>query len=155
MRLFRYVIGSALVLVPLTSCTTQPAPPSTAPAPSGDLAGTKWQLVHFQSMDDAIGTVTPPDPSRYTMELMPDGKLALQLDCNRAVGQWSAEPAGPTDGRIKLSAPAMTRAFCGEKSMDTRIARDLEFIVSYKLVADTLNLALKMDSGIYTWRRIP
>ena len=65
-----------------------------------------------------------------------------------------AQPASAEDGHITFIAPAMTRAFCGEKSMDTRIARDLEFVTTYRLIGDTLNLALKMDSGIYTWRRL-
>jgi hypothetical protein len=30
------------------------------------LAGTRWQLVSIQSMDDAQGTVRPPEPARYT-----------------------------------------------------------------------------------------
>jgi len=123
--------------------------------PPTTLAGTKWQLVQFQSPEDSIGTIKPSDPSAYTMELMPGGQLAMRLDCNRATGHWEAQPASPTDGHISFNAPAMTRAFCGEASMDTRIARDLEFVTSYRLIGDTLNLALKMDSGIYTWRRIP
>ena len=155
MRMFRVAAASALVFAALASCTTPSVPAdATSPSVSGTLAGTKWQLVQFQSMDDAIGTIKPADPTKYTMDLMYDGKLAMQLDCNRATGSWKAQPASPTDGQITFNAPAMTRAFCGEQSMDTRIARDLGFVVSYKLVGDTLNLALKMDSGIYTWRRV-
>ncbi len=163
MRIFRLLAVFGVLFGLLAGCATPPppaneaaAPPSGggAAAPATTLAGTKWELVQFQSMDDAIGTIKPTDPAVYTMELMPDGQLVMRLDCNRAVGRWEAQPASPTDGHITLSAPAMTRAFCGEGSMDTRVARDLEFVVTYKLVADTLNLALKMDSGIYTWRRI-
>jgi hypothetical protein len=33
------------------------------------LAGTDWRLVKFQPMDDAIGTVRPDEPSRYTMHM--------------------------------------------------------------------------------------
>lgn len=154
MRMLALTTAAVLPFSLLGGCTTQPAAPPNATetaAPVGTLGGTKWQLVQFQSSDDSIGTIKPPDPTRYTMELMADGKLALQLDCNRAVGKWEAQP----DGHITLDAPAMTRAFCGEQSMDTRIARDLAFVVTYKIVDDTLNLALKMDSGIYTWRRLP
>ena len=154
MRMLELGAATVLPFGLLGGCTTQPAaPPNAAEAtPShATLAGTKWQLVQFQSSDDSIGTIKPPDPTRYTMELMADGKLAMQLDCNRAVGKWEAQP----DGHITLDAPAMTRAFCGEQSMDTRIARDLAFVVTYKIVDDTLNLALKMDSGFYTWCRLP
>ena len=44
------------------------------------LAGTAWRLVEFQSMDDAVGTVRPDDPSRYTMRLKGDGTVALRLN---------------------------------------------------------------------------
>ena len=157
MRLFRLFAASSVLFAFVAGCTTQPAPPGQAgpPPASMSLAGTKWQLVQFQSPEDSIGTIKPSDPSVYTMELMPGGQLAMQLDCNRATGHWEAQAASPEDGHITFNAPAMTRAFCGEKSMDTRIARDLEFVTSYRLIGDTLNLALKMDSGIYTWRRIP
>ena len=157
MRKFRLLAATGIVLASLASCTTEPVTPGApvAPPASATLAGTKWQLVQFQSMDDAIGTIKPDDPTKYTMELLPDGKLAMQLNCNRAVGRWEAQPASPTDGHISFISPAMTRAMCLGPSMDDRIARDLEFVTSYKLMGDTLNLALKMDSGIYTWRRMP
>jgi len=154
MRTF-HLLAAAVIFMPITGCATEPAPPhEAAPPASASLAGTKWELVQFQSMDDAIGTIKPTNPSVYTMELLPGGQLAMQLDCNRATGRWESQPASPEDGHISFIAPAMTRAFCGEKSMDTRIARDLEFVTTYRLIGDTLNLALKMDSGIYTWRRI-
>lgn len=156
MRLFRLLAAAAIVAGSLAGCTTATAPPGEAapPAAAGDLAGTKWELVHFQSSDDSIGTIKPADPTVYTMELNAGGELALRLDCNRAMGKWKAHPTGADQGHITFDAPAMTRAFCGEASMDTRIARDLAFVVSYVLRDDTLNLALKMDSGIYTWRRL-
>jgi len=119
------------------------------------LVGTRWQLVKFQSSDDAIGTQTPEDTSRYVLELEVGGRLAAQLDCNRAVGRWEAHPTGPKQGTISLAAPAMTRAMCLRASWDERLARDFEFVRSYTLEGDQLHLALKLDSGIYTWRRLP
>ena len=115
-------------------------------AGNATLAGTEWELVQFQSAEDFIGTIKPNDPSHYTMELMPDGHLAMQLDCDRAAGRWEAHPASQTDGQISFIAPVMTRAMCLGPSMDVRIARDLEFVTSYRLIGDTLNLALKADA---------
>jgi hypothetical protein len=40
-------------------------------------------------------------------------------------------------------------------SWDNRLARDFGYVVSYTLEGDQLHLALKLDSGIYTWRRLP
>jgi heat shock protein HslJ len=123
-------------------------------AATSPLTGTRWELVQFQSPEDAIGIEKPADPTRYVMELQAGGRLALQLDCNRATGRWEAHPTSPTDGLITFAAPAMTRAACLSASWDTRLARDLQHVHSYTLEGDRLHLALIVDSGIYTWRRM-
>jgi heat shock protein HslJ len=140
----------------LAGCAAGPQPSGASGGGSADgLAGTRWELVKFQSSDDVIGTQRPEDPSHYVLELMSDGHLAAQLDCNRAVGTWKAHPTSPKQGTITLDAPAMTRAACLPASWDDRLARDFGYVVSYTLEGDQLHLALKLDSGIYTWRRLP
>ena len=87
------------------------------------LAGTSWRLVEFQSMDDAIGTTRPDDPALYTLTLNADGTAALELNCNRASGTWTAAPTGDgTSGGFTFGPLAMTRAFCPPPSMDQSIA---------------------------------
>jgi heat shock protein HslJ len=113
------------------------------------IEGTSWRLVHFQSMDDAIGTVIPPRVENYTAQFLPDGKLALQLDCNRLSAGWAADGSSLT-----LTGGPMTRAFCGEGALDSQIARDLEFIRSFVLVDGKLAMALQADAGIYLWEPI-
>lgn len=114
------------------------------------LAGTGWRLIHFQSSDDTIGTKTPPNAERYTLQFMADGSLALRLDCNRAMGKWTATPS-TTGGSLTLSGGAMTRAFCGPGALDTQIARDLPRIWSYTYAGMNLSLALQADGGTYLW----
>ncbi len=122
------------------------------PAPPTTLAGTKWQLVHFQSSDDSIGTKIPPAVERYTLEFKDGGSAALQLDCNRAMSQWKAEPSSPTGGGLSMSGGPMTRAMCQPGAMDTQIARDLANIRSYTLRGEFLGLALQADAGVYLWK---
>ncbi|MDX2209554.1 MAG: META domain-containing protein [Sphingopyxis sp.] len=122
------------------------------PAPPTALAGTKWQLVHFQSSDDSIGTKVPPSVERYTLEFKDDGSAALQLDCNRAMSQWKAEPSSPTGGGLSMGPGPMTRAMCQPGAMDTQIARDLANIRSYTFRGELLGLALQADAGIYLWK---
>lgn len=122
--------------------------------PIPTLAGTSWQLVHFQSSDDAIGTVVPPAVERYRLRFTADGTLALQLDCNRASARWEAVPSGSRGGTLSLTAGPMTRAMCQPGAMDMRIAQDTVHIRSYTLVGDRLNLALEADAGIYVWQRV-
>jgi heat shock protein HslJ len=119
--------------------------------PAVQLAGSAWRLVHFQSSDDAIGTVIPPRVERYTLNFGADGALALRLDCNRGMAQWSAEPSSRNGGALTIKAGAMTRAMCGADAIDTRLARDLAFVRSYTLAGGRLHLALQADAGSYVW----
>jgi heat shock protein HslJ len=128
--------------------------PRACSAAVSPLAGTRWQLVQFQSSHDAVGTLKPEDPTRYVMDLIVGGRLAMQLDCNRAVGRWEARPTSATGGSISFGASAMTLAACLSGSMDTRIARDLGSVRTYTLDGDRLNLALEADGGVYTWRQM-
>lgn len=127
-------------------------PQAVRPAPDHPLAGTRWRLVEFQSMDDAIGTVRPDDPSRYTLQLNRDGTVAMRLNCNRASGTWTAEP-GPdaAGGRFEFGPLATTGAICPPPSMDESIAAQAAYIRSYLLKDGRLYLSLMADAGIYTW----
>lgn len=127
-----------------------PGPPVTRGLP-----GTSWRLIHFQSMDDAIGTRVPPNAERYLLTFASDGKLSAQLDCNRLVGGWQATPSTPMSGGLTINGGGMTRALCQPGAMDTQIARDLGFVRSYTIKDNRLNLALEADAGIYTWEAIP
>lgn len=119
------------------------------PAPS--LTGTTWRLVHFQSSDDTIGTIVPPNVERYTLQFMPDGALAMRLDCNRGTARWEASSASSRGGSLKISPGAMTRAMCGPGAIDTRLASDLALVRSYTWADGRLSLALQADAGIYLW----
>lgn len=119
--------------------------------PTAQLAGSNWRLVHFESSDDAIGTIIPPRVERYTLSFGADGALTLRLDCNRGTAQWSAEPASSRGGSLSIRAGAMTRAMCGADAIDTRLARDLAYVRSYTLVGGRLHLSLQADAGSYVW----
>jgi heat shock protein HslJ len=117
------------------------------------LAGTSWTLVSFQSPDDAVGTISPPNPERYTLAFEPDGRLSMQLDCNRGMGSWRVTSESERGGSLAITGGAMTRAACPPGSMDTRITSDLSRIRSFVLDGDRLFLSLEADAGIYEFRR--
>lgn len=138
---------------------TAPSGPDASPDSAADaadrLAGTRWQLVEFQSMDDAVGTTRPEDPTLYVMELKDDGTAAMQLNCNRASGNWSAQPGSDgTSGTFEFGPLAMTRALCAPPSMDEQIAAQSEYVRGYLLRDERLYLSLMADAGIYVWERI-
>ena len=127
--------------------------PVLCSAAHSPLVGTRWELVELQSSDKNVGTVRPADPSKFTMDLMAGGRLAMQLDCNRAAGAWEAHPTSATEGALSLGEPAMTRAMCLTGSMDSQVASQLGRVRTYRLEGDRLILGLEANAGAYTWRR--
>lgn len=124
-------------------------------ASSSPLAGTRWRLLEFQSMDDAIGTLRPGDPSNYTMHLNADGTVVMHLNCNRAKGTWSAQASGEAaSGRFKFGLLATTRALCPPPSLDEQITAQVGFIRSYLLQDGRLYLNLMADGGTYAWEPV-
>jgi heat shock protein HslJ len=103
-------------------------------------------------MDDATGTTRPEGGSLYTMTLNADGTVAMQLNCNRASGSWSASPgADGNSGGFEFGPLAMTRAFCAPPSLDQSIAAQAGFVRSYLLSNGRLYLSLLADGGILVW----
>jgi heat shock protein HslJ len=138
------------------SAPGEEATATRAPPPRGHpvtaLAGSSWRLVAIQSMDDAQGTSAPPSGQVYRVTFGADGRAAFTLNCNRAIGGWSSEPsADGQSGSLAFTAIAMTRALCPPPSLDTRIARDLGYVRSYRLGDGTLSMSLMADGGIYQW----
>ncbi|MBL8447371.1 MAG: META domain-containing protein [Zoogloeaceae bacterium] len=129
----------------LTACATGPRQGSPS------LAGTSWQLVAIQSMDDAQGTTKLADPTRFTLTFGTDGRASLRLDCNRGSGTWEVKGAGAESGQLTFGPLAATRAMCPPPHLDERIARDLPYVRSYLLKNGHLFLSLMADGGIYEW----
>jgi heat shock protein HslJ/membrane-bound inhibitor of C-type lysozyme len=128
--------------------------PQVQPSEPG-LLGTRWTLVAFQSSDDAIGKIVPPSVERYVLAFEAEGRLALQLDCNRANGQWSVTSSSADGGALVLRAGAMTRAACQQGALDGQIARDLMRVRSFTRRENRLFLALEADAGVYEFQRAP
>ena len=125
------------------------------PADTTGLDGTSWTLVEITSPDDKTGTVTPDDPSQYTMTLAADGKVAMKLNCNRGSGTWEAGSAGGNSGSFTFGPIITTKVFCKPPSLDQQIASDAEYVRSYVLEGDTLYLNLMADGGTYVWQKSP
>jgi heat shock protein HslJ len=140
----------------LAGCGDMPARPVAAadspPAAHRLLAGTTWRLVEIKSMGDATGTARPDDRAKYTMQLRDDGTVAMQLNCNRASGAWTAAPAADAiSGRFTFGPLAGTRALCPPPSLDERVIGQAPQVRGYLLKDGRLNLSLMADTGILVW----
>ena len=110
------------------------------------LAGTQWELVTIQSMDDTANT--PDDPSRYTLNFAEDGTVSLQSDCNRARGSWTSEGAS----QLRFGPLVATRALCPPPSLDEVYRAQFEWVRSYVMRDGHLFLATMADGSIIEFR---
>lgn len=104
-------------------------------------------------MDDAQGTLTISDPSRYTVSFGEDGQVAFRLDCNRGHGGFETKADAADAGQLKFGPIAATRARCPPPSVGELVARDMGYVRSYLMRDGQLHMSLMADGGIYTWRR--
>jgi para-nitrobenzyl esterase len=136
------LIGSAGTLNAQTP-TPAVAPKTHAKAASSPLQGTAWQLVKFQGSDGT--SLTPDDPSKYTIGFGPNGRLIARIDCNRGRGTWKS--AGPN--QVQFGPMALTRAQCPPASLHDQIVKQWPNVRSFVIKDGHLFLALMADGGTY------
>jgi heat shock protein HslJ len=122
--------------------------------PPASFGGGTWFLQSIVSMDDLQGTLHVNEPSRFTLRFDGESRVALRLDCNRAMGTVRVERVNATTGSLIFGPLAGTRTRCLPPQLDERVLRDLGFVRSYRLEGDRLFLSLLADGGIYEWRRV-
>lgn len=147
----RILRGTGFAVAALWAAQALAAGGEVAPA---TLAGTRWRLVEFQSMDDRQGITRPSAGTLYTMSLHGDGTVQLQLNCNRANGRWTARPSSDAQsGQFTFGPLAATRTRCPPPSMDQSIVAQSAYVRGYLLKDGRLHLSLMADGGIYVWAR--
>ena len=114
-----------------------PGAPSTSPA---SITQGVWLWQRTEYSNDT--SVAAPDPSKYTVSFQADGRLALQVDCNRGTGTYSVD--GP---RLTIEPGATTLIACGPGSQDRVFLQDLRNVATYVMDGPNLILNLKVDGG--------
>jgi heat shock protein HslJ len=131
--------------IPASQVPPAPAqvPRPTPVASSTSHAGLTQGLWLWQRTEYGNDTsVTAPDPSTYTISFQADGRLALQVDCNRGTGTYTV--SGP---QLTIEPGATTLIACGPGSQDRVFLQDLRNVGAYVLDGSNLVLNLKMDGG--------
>ncbi len=105
-----------------------------------EFIGVPWQWVGFSDAKDGAQTV--PNPENYLLQLEADGRFLIQADCNSGSGVYSVEGSS-----ISLVLGPLTRAFCGEESLDAQYLQYLEAAAIWFTQEDDLYFDLKFDSG--------
>jgi heat shock protein HslJ len=111
---FDSVLILGLLLAACTPAAEGTPAPAEEPAPSEaeSLVGATWKWVGFT---DPMQQFEVEDPASYTLAFQEDGTVAIQADCNNAIGSYTV------DGQsLTIEVGPMTMAACppGSKSDD-------------------------------------
>jgi len=132
----------------LTACSGTLTGPSVAPAaPAASLAIETNAVWHLQSMTNANGALQIiEDPGLFTLMLTDAGKVAAQVDCNRASGGYTI--SGST---LSMGPLASTKAYCGATSFDSQFLT----LLGGETTATTSGTTLQLSSprGTLTFDR--
>jgi uncharacterized protein/heat shock protein HslJ len=140
----------AIFCLALASCQHVAPPQSRVELETiqtSELSDTHWQLVIIQSMDDS--EFKPKRSQDYTLKFDIDGRLLVQSNCNRGVGNWTSE----NTGQLEFGPIALTRMACPPGSIDGRFNSDLSYVRSYIMKDGRLYLATMADGSILEFER--
>lgn len=126
-------------VTPPAAETTVPAE-TAAPAGTTGLTGGIWVWLETQYGDGSTQAVD--DPTRYTLEFMTDGSVAVGADCNRGTGTYTADGESLT-----ISIMAMTMAACPEGSLSDKFVQELNSAATHVMQDGNLFINMKLDSG--------
>ena len=106
------------------------------------LSGTSWQLVKFQGPDERV--FTPDDRSKYTIKFGSNGRVSVQVDCNRGSSTWRVN----AKGELQFGSWSRTNARCGAGSLHDQIVREGAAVRNFSIKDGHLFLS-GMDAGGY------
>ncbi|HRO59133.1 MAG TPA: META domain-containing protein [Burkholderiaceae bacterium] len=135
---------------PQSTPSSSPSPsPSPSPASSTDeIVGPIWQWTGLLSPAEEMDVYAS---DRYTIRLLPTGRVELTADCRRGTGRWSATgEQGIAIGPIELGG-----APCPPGSLSERFATELPRSSAW-LIGDggELYLELPDGAGVLRFRRL-
>ena len=164
MKCFSYsILLGLLAHAGVTACSKERGPDRARPADSEvvpidtttptSLAGTRWRLVHVQSMSDAQGVTRPDDPAKYTVVFDSESDfVVMRLDCNQTRGPYSSKRnADRKGGSLTIGPLVGFGSVCPPSTLGARIVRDMPYVRSYMFSRGRLSMSLMADGGIYVW----
>lgn len=104
----------------------------------------KWQQTLYNNDTRAVA----PDPDRYTLKLLSDGKVSIRADCNLGGGVYTLRGS-----EISIEITRTTRAACPPESLEQSYIRDLNAAAIYSMQGDFLYIDLKYDTGTMKFMR--
>lgn len=118
--------------------------PATPTASESGLPPVAWELVSLTGADGV--PVDIDDPTRYTVQFLPDGQLTAKLDCNQGAAGYHA-----ADGVLAIEQMASTLALCEPDSHGNTFQFVLQAATAYEIDPDGF-LLLSGREGSLTLR---
>ncbi|HXV14743.1 MAG TPA: META domain-containing protein, partial [Candidatus Krumholzibacteria bacterium] len=104
----------------------------------------------WEGTQTPVESIVPTDPTRYTLEFLPDTSVVAQVDCNRGRGKYQLDGQSITIGPL-----AVARMACPEGSLDVQFLQHLEAARHIFFRGDTLYMDLFADSGTMKFSQLP
>ena len=119
--------------------------PATRPTAPPSIVGRIWKWQHSRYNNDTESV--PPNPDRYSFQLLADGNISVRADCNRAGGTYRIE-----NQQIIIEITHSTMAGCPPDSLEQTFLKDLNAAAIYFIREETLYIDMKYDSGTMAFR---
>ncbi|HET9223341.1 MAG TPA: META domain-containing protein, partial [Roseiflexaceae bacterium] len=117
--------------------------PTPPPMPTAAVVSPVGPLWRWQGSTLSNGAqITVADPSRYTLQLRPDGSVAVKADCNQVSGTYTLSGTNLT-----ITFGPSTLAACPPDSQADVYMQQLGSVVSYTYNNGALILNLRADAG--------
>ena len=114
----------------------------------GDITGTNWQLVSFETQRPQFSGIVPGGPSdNYTITFNDDGTFDAKADCNQVGGEYTIQG----EGILTIEPGPATMAECGEASLSNEYIQALGQAGSFTIAENQLNITL-LDDGVITYQ---
>jgi heat shock protein HslJ len=143
-------LTGTVAVTPTIELTATIEVPSATPAPTSTplptAVGPTWEWVSSTFKDGTV--LAPGDPTRYTFQLLGDGNLMVQADCNFGSGTYEESRNSLTFGAI-----GTTKIACPPDSMDSAFLAQLRNAESFELQEDRLVITLKDRAGTMRLRK--
>jgi heat shock protein HslJ len=126
------------------------------PEPEGGIPPVVWQLMRIAPPTGSARI--PDDPSKYTLQFLPDGKVNVRADCNSGQGRYA------TDGvKLTIEEVTLTLIGCEPNSLGNEFASILAFVNSFAVIFDelvvtatdgtTLHLVPALTGVVWEWQQ--
>ena len=138
----------SLFLIFLMTVLLHTAAAQTKSGGGNTLSGTSWQLVKFQGPDER--TFAPDDKSKYTITFGSNGRVTVQVDCNRGSSTWKI-----AKGELQFGSWSRTNAKCGSGSLHDQIVTEGAAVRNFVIKDGHLFLSGMEGGGYYELEPIP